>query len=428
MHIKSLEPQTNVIILEADICGGGASGRNGGFALSWWPKIETLLERVGTEEAVHLAQASEQAISEIGAFCAAEGIDAHFRQAGWLWTATSHAQLNAWKGAVKQCERLGVHPFQMLDAAEVQRRTGSSVHLGGVLESSGATVQPALLARGLRRVALQRGVNIYERTPVKQVDRDRRRVYTPHGVVQASVIVLANNAWAARIPELRRAIVPLSSDMVVTAPMPDILDNMGWTNGEAISNSRLMVHYYRTTRDGRIAFGKGGGALGLMGRFGSRFDYSEKRTEDVIRDLWKLVPQSQPVTITNAWGGAVDRSEDGLPFFGRLRGKHPIFYGVGFSGNGVAPSFLAGKILASTALERQDEWSTCGLNRGIPSRFPPEPFLSVGGILVRQAVRRKETHDDRDQRVDPLTRRLAALAPSGFFKVTPANERSEDNL
>ncbi|MGH2451699.1 MAG: amine oxidase, partial [Candidatus Limnocylindria bacterium] len=118
------------------------------------------------------------------------------------------------------------------------------------------------------------------------------------------------------------------------------------------------------------------------------------------------------------WGGPIDRTTDGLPFFGRLPGRARVVYGVGFSGNGVAPSLTAGKILASSALGREDEWSGCGLNRGVPSRFPPEPLRFVGGLVVREAVRRKETREDEGESVDPVTRRIAALAPSGFFRVS----------
>jgi hypothetical protein len=123
------------------------------------------------------------------------------------------------------------------------------------------------------------------------------------------------------------------------------------------------------------------------------------------------------VEITHAWGGPIDRTLDGLPFFGRLPGAARIVYGAGYSGNGVAPSLTAGKILASSALGRDDEWSGSGLNRGVAGTFPPEPFRYLGGFAVRAAVRRKESREDEGRSVDPLTRRVAGLAPQGFFRV-----------
>jgi glycine/D-amino acid oxidase-like deaminating enzyme len=177
-----------------------------------------------------------------------------------------------------------------------------------------------------------------------------------------------------------------------------------------------MVHYYRTTRDRRVAFGRGGGALAFNGRFS--FDAPGARAAELEADLRRLVPASAGVPVTHTWGGAVDRSEDGLPFFGSLRGGARIHYGAGFSGNGVAPALTAGRVLASLALERDDEWSGCGLARGVPGKFPPEPIRFVGGSLVKAAVARKERREDRGDAVDPVTRRLAALAPSGFFRVS----------
>jgi putative aminophosphonate oxidoreductase len=422
IRLKELEPSLDVALVEADICGGGPSGRNGGFALSWWSKIETLVERVGEEEALRLAQASEAAVSELEEFCAGEGIDAHFHRGGWLWTATSPAQLGGWKGAVETAARLGAEPYRVVGAEELRERTGSPVHLGGLLDPKAATIHAGHLARGLRRAAAARGVRIYERSPMLELDREEGVVRTPSGSVEAQAVVLALNAWALQIPELRRAIVALSSDMIATAPMPDLLAESGWTGGECISNCRLMVHYYRTTHDGRVAFGRGGGRLAFGARVDANFDFNRRQTMELRDELPQLVPAAAGVPVTHAWGGPIDRSRDGLPVIGRLRGRCPVVYATGFSGNGVAPSLTAAKILASSALGRDDEWSGSGLNRGVPARFPPEPIRFVGGLVVREAVRRKERREDEGKSVDPLTRRVAALAPSGFFRVSRAGD------
>jgi putative aminophosphonate oxidoreductase len=417
LRLKELEPAADVVLLESDICGGGPSGRNGGFALSWWPKIETLIAAVGHEEAFRLARASEAAIAELGAFCEREGIDADFVQGGWLWTATSPAQAGSWEGAIRAAAAGGATPFEVLSGEEVQERTGSPVHLAAAFEASGARVQPAMLARGLRRVALARGVRIFERSPMIELRRGEGALATPAGEVRAEAIVLATGAWLAKHREVRRAIVPLSSDMIASEPMDDRLAESGWTGGECVSNCRLMVHYYRTTADGRIAFGRGGGRLAFDARISAKFDHNERQTRELRQELPWLVPAARGVPITDAWGGPIDRTRDGLPFFGSFSGSGRIVYGAGFSGNGVAPSLTAAKILASSALGRDDEWAGCGLNRGVAGRFPPEPIRFAGGLVVRSAVRRKESREDVGKRVDPLTRRIAALAPSGFFRV-----------
>ena len=148
LGIKRLDPACDVVVLEQDICGGGASGRNGGFVLSWWPKLSSLTALCGAEDAVRVARGSEAAIEEIRLFCEAHEIDANFRRAGWLWAATSEAQRDAWEGVVALCEKLGVGTFRRLPPEDVARRSGSRAHRAGVLEASAATVQPAALVRG----------------------------------------------------------------------------------------------------------------------------------------------------------------------------------------------------------------------------------------------------------------------------------------
>jgi putative aminophosphonate oxidoreductase len=416
LRIKELEPAADVVVLEQDICGGGPSGRNGGFALTWWSKISTLIKRVGEDEAFRLAKASEDAVKEIGAFCEREGVDAHFHQGGWLWTATAPAQVGAWESSVEVAEARGFHPYELLSCEEVQKRTGSPIHLGAAYERTAAIVQPALLARGLRRVALERGIRIYERTAMVELDREDGGIRTPSGRVRADGIVLALNAWATKIPELARAVVAVSSDMVATAPMPEKLKESGWMGGEAISDCRLLVHYYRPTKDGRVAFGRGGGRLAFGGRVNSNFDYNGRQTRELEEELVKLVPAAKDVPVTHAWGGPIDRTTDGFPIVGALPARAHIVYGTGYSGNGVAPSLTIAKILASSALRRDDEWAGSPLACGVCGTFPPEPIRFVGGLVVRQAVRHKETREDRGKSVDPVTKAVAGLAPQGFFR------------
>lgn len=289
------------------------------------------------------------------------------------------------------------------------------MHVAGVLEPTAATVQPALLVRGLRRVALERGVRIFERTRMTRLEPWGVRVEA--GRVAAERVVLATNAWAAAVRELRRSLVVIASDMVATEPFGERLARDGWGDGVAISDSRLLVNYFRSTLDGRVAFGRGGGTLAFSGRVGSAFDGESPRADDVAAEWRRLYPQFADVPIAASWTGPIDRSVTSLPFFGRLRAHPHVAYGVGWSGNGVGPSLLGGRILASLTLGADDEWSRCGLARGPVGRFPPEPARFLGGHVVRAAVARKEQADDEGARADRVTRALAGLAPAGLVPV-----------
>lgn len=415
IRIKERDPACDVAILERDVCGSGASGRNGGMALSWWPKLASLVRICGNDEALRLAGASESAVDEIEGFCAAHGIDAHFRRGGLLWTATAPAQVGAWDPVLRLCERLGVEPFRRLSASEVAERTGSDAHLAGVFDPKAATVQPAALARGLRRVALDMGVRIHERSPMRSFTRDRPlAISTDHGLLRAETLVIAMNAWSGELPELRRSIVVVSSDIVVTPPAPDRLTEVGWTGGEGITDSQTMVDYYRTTRDGRIAFGKGTAGVGFGGRIDERFDRDTRRARLAAADFRRYYPALADLPLVRDWAGPIDRTPTSVPILGHLGGREHIIYGVGWSGNGVGPSVIGGRILSSLALAVSDEWSTTPLVDRQHDRFPPEPVRFLGAKVVRRAVMAKERTEANRAAPSALAERLARLAPAGL--------------
>ncbi len=411
LRLKELAPATEVVVLEADICGGGASGRNGGLVNAWWARLPALIKLCGTGEARFLASACSSAVGEIGRLCSEHNIEAHFNQKGWLHTATTPLQIGKWDEAIAAAERLGFDAYQRLAPDEVQRRGGSPVYAGGVLEKDAGTVQPALLARGMRRVALAKGVRIYEKTPVTELHPGSPPMLrTPRAAIIARKVVLATNAWTASLPELKRHLIVVSTDMIATAPIPERLAEIGWTGGESITDSRLMVHYYHVTHDKRIAIGRGSGALAYSNRQTARFDGSPAKAAVVERGLHKFYPTLRNVPITHRWGGPIDRSRSGTLVFGKLGGNPDIVYGVGYSGTGVAPSVVGGKILASTVLERDDDWSRTRLNQGPVILYPPEPIKFFAGIGVRAVLTRKEEGEEDGIKPNAVTRWVASLA------------------
>jgi glycine/D-amino acid oxidase-like deaminating enzyme len=229
--------------------------------------------------------------------------------------------------------------------------------------------------------------------------------------------VLATNAWSARYAAIRSRIVVVGSDVVATRPIPERLAEIGWTDGLCIADSRLLVHYYRTTDDGRIAFGKGGGAIAFGRWVGPRFDGDSRRRDEVTAHFRRLYPSLATVPIEAAWTGPIDRSKTGLPFFGPFGMGPDVLAGVGYSGNGVGPSYVGGRILASLAVGRDDEWAGCGLVAPPSGRFPPEPVRFVGAIVVKAAIEHQERREDRGRRVGAIIRRLVALAPAGLLPV-----------
>ena len=255
---------------------------------------------------------------------------------------------------------------------------------------------------------------VFERSPVVAIERAGPLIVrTDHGHVTADRVVVAMGAWASQLRELRRAFVIVSSDIVITDPAADLLHRMDWRDGVSISDSRLMVHYYRTTDDGRVAFGKGGGRLSYGMRIPASFSGPSPIADQVTGYLRATYPWLAPVPISASWTGPIDRTVDGLPFFCAV-GRPDLVCGAGFSGNGVGPSALGGRILASLALGLDDEWARCGLVRRPPPGMPGEPLRYAGGRIVRGAVARKERAEDDGRQPARTDRALAELAPAGL--------------
>lgn len=409
---KQMRPGLDIVLIEADVCGGGASGRNGGCVSTWSTKFFTLQRLFGDAEAVRLVQASEKAVLDIEQFCADHGIDCDWRRDGTLFTATSSAQLGASDAVMAALSRHGISTWTRLNIEEVQRRAGSGAHLEGWFSPLAATLHPGKLVRGLRRVAIGLGVRVHENTPMLQIEHGApAAVRTPQGTVRADTVVIAINAWmSSTFREFARSIAIVSSDMVITEPSPAQLAATGLDGGISVMDSRTFVHYYRSTADGRLMLGKGGNTFAFGGRMRRVFDEPSPYRELLGVRLREFMPQLAGVPIAASWNGASDRSVTGLPFFGRLKDSRNVIYGFGYSGNGVGPSHIGGALLASLALGQDNEWTRSRLARGPLGQFPPEPIRYAGSIIVRNAIRRKERAEDAGLQPSALDARLSKFA------------------
>ena len=405
-QLLELEPDLDVLVVDAELCGHGPSGRNGGFCETLWPDAPTLRARAGDAAALAVCRASEEAVRGIGAWCELNGVDAWYRPAPMLQVATTRPQLGSWQPDVRAAAELGnAEAVVTATSDDIRRRCDSPLFLGGAIYGLNATVQPARLALGLRARLLGRGVRIHERTEVTHLHR-QGGVETRTGGIRAGATVLAVNTAALRFPGYRLSLAVASSHIVLTEPVPDVLADLGWTGGEAIVDSRTLVHYLRTTRDDRIAFGWGGGTMGFGGRRQTRLEVDPRVVTRAREGLVRFFPQLRGRKVTHAWGGPIDVSPTHLPIFGS-RGR--VHHGFGFTGNGVGPSYLGGEILARLALDRRDERTSLALVEPARKLFPPEPFRYVGGSLIRRALVAKDAAEDTGERPGVLTAMVASL-------------------
>jgi glycine/D-amino acid oxidase-like deaminating enzyme len=404
-QLKQLEPGADVVVLEAGLAGHGPSGRNGGFVSTLWDDLPILRDRVGDARALEAARASERGVHGIGAFCAEQGVDAWYHAAPTVYVATSDAQVHHFDDAIEACAATGCSDeIRALTAAEVRARCDAPQFRSGALVKTSATVHPARLALGLRAAVLAGGVRLHERTTVTRLDDGA--VETSHGTVRAGQVVLAVNSATTGFSGYRLAHGVASSHMVVTEPVPEVIEELGWTGHEPIADGRTLLHYLRTTDDGRIAFGWGGGRMGFGGRRLPSLEVDPAAARATARDLVRFFPQLAGRRIEHAWGGPIDVSPTHLPIFGS-RGR--VHHGFGFTGNGVGPSYLGGEILARLALDRRDELTRLALVDPDRKLMPPEPFRWLGGAVIRQALIRKDAAEDAGRTPDPVSSFVATL-------------------
>jgi glycine/D-amino acid oxidase-like deaminating enzyme len=397
-------PNLGVVVLEQDICGGGPSGRNGGFASGWWDELHGLVTLYGPEPAVRACRAISAGIKGIGDFCTRHGIDAWYRAGGYMYAITATAHEKLCEEMVDLAARLGAaEELRPLTAAEVRARCASPAFRGGAYMRDGASVQPARLARGLRRVLLERGVKIHEGTEVARLDGTT--AITSGGVVRAQHAVLAVNAWGVGWPQLNRRLVAWSSYIVMTAPAPDRLREIGWTGGELITDFRTSLRYFRTTPDGRIAFGGGGGRARRT--IDHMFTHDARAVTETAEGFRLMFPSFADVPIEDAWGGPIDVSPTHLPSFGKVAGASNVYYATGYTGNGVAPSRVAGEVLADLITGADTDAVRLPMVNARPRAFPPEPFRSLGAAVVRRAMIAKETAEEQGREPGFVVSQLA---------------------
>lgn len=412
-RMLELDPAADVTILEADFCGSGASGRNGGQVHSWFSSLAYLRAVVGKREAIHLARQTDAAITELNELQASGTIDMDLRLDGWILGASSKAQEGGWDDSIRLAAEHGETPFRELDAAELKARTGSSSAYQGMVEDHAGTMNPYKLARGLRRLLIERGVRIVEHTPVTEIRGGSPvRLVTPHATVTADKVLVATNAWAGAIPEINRYMYAVDGQVMVTEPIPERLDALGWTGGESIADGQMQVLYFQRTVDGRVLLGQGSGLPIYRANLGERNNQNPALVPPVIKELHRMYPELSDVKIDYSWVGPIDIAATHLPMLGTLKSNPNIFYCVGWSGTALAQIPVVARTLASRLLGIDDEWSKSRLfNQEKRQRIFPEPLRYLGATLVRLAVIRRVRLELNNKKVDPLTRFLVSLMP-----------------
>jgi glycine/D-amino acid oxidase-like deaminating enzyme len=402
LALRAQDDPPRVALLEAEFCGWGPSGRNGGFCHGYWSYLPTLRELFGDAEALELCRAGDRIVPGVRDFLASRGEDAWLREGGMLQVSATPSQDAAVEAHVAAARAVG-HP----EEAVLRESPGISPRFRrAVFYRDGATVQPARLVRALRRAALADGVELFERTRARL--RPDGTLEANGRVVRAGHVVVATNAAAAEWRPVRGRLTVFGSYVVLTEPVPDLLGELGWTDGAGIYDSRMFLHYFRTTEDGRVLMGSGSGPIGRGARIDRRFTHDAATAARAEEGLRRLLPALADARVEAAWGGPIDVSADHVPFFGTVPGTR-LHYALGFSGHGVGPSWLAGHALASLVRGARDEWSRLPLVDRRVATVPREPFRHVGGAAIRAAILSLEEAEEHGRRPSAVARTVAAV-------------------
>jgi glycine/D-amino acid oxidase-like deaminating enzyme len=408
-YLASLEPTLRVAVLERDIAGFGASGRNGGWCSALFPSsVAAVARRSSRDAAVALQRALNATVDEVGRVAAAEGIDCHYRKGGTVTLARTAVQLERARAAVAEARAWGADEddVQLLGASEAVERVGATDVLGATYTPHCARIHPARLVRGLAEAVRGRGVSVYELTPVTGLTAGR--VETPYGVVRAPVVVRATEGYTARLAGQRRALVPLNSAMIVTEPLDAATwARLRWDRAECLLDGRHRYVYLQRTGDGRIAIG----GRGVPYRFGSRTDREGPLPGATARELRErlveLFPVLEDAGIAGGWHGVLGVPRDWTPAVGIDRGAGVAWAG-GYVGEGVAAANLAGRTLRDLILERETELTSLPWVGPLARPWEPEPLRFAGVRAVNALFAAADARERRTAR-PALTARLANL-------------------
>lgn len=398
-YLLVAEPSLRVLVVEKEVAGFGAAGRNAGWCVaSMDPPLELLARTRGRETALRLFRAVCEAVDEIGAVAAAERLDADYVKGGSLTVTTNPAQEARMRRQLANKRRLGLGDgdFRWLSAAESNALIAVAGCRGAIYTPHCASVQPAALARRLADAVERHGGRIHEQTAALSVRPGE--VLTTHGRVRAGTVVLATEGYTATLPDRARFCLPLYAWMIATEPLPDwVWQEVGWRDHEALTDGRHLSAFAVRAADGRITLG--GVEFGYF--FGSdvsaRHEYAPRVFNALQALLHELVPQTRGARVTHCWGGPFGMSrrrwkDPALVYFDRRTGFAMV---GGYFADGVAPANLAARAFVDSFLRRDTPTARLPLVSDVPRAWEPEPLRWLALSLSFRALRAADIAEGR---------------------------------
>jgi len=387
-HLKSADPSLEVAVLEAETTGFGASGRNAGFVMTLFGASAGLMKTLHGKQAVREAHAyMERAIATLEDMLDEHSLDCDYERSGFLKVATSAAYVARIQREIEFFCSLGIEGFHWLDSEQTRERVHSKAYLGASYEPHSGLINPIKWVDALRRLALQSGVRLYERTHVREVVREagRYRITTQDGSIVANHVVCATNGYTHLLPGLTSKQIPAFAYIIVTARLSDEQRAaIGWNGREGIEDACNFMHFYRLTPDGRLLVGGGPGLVPYAGNMDN--DASPAAWKHLEQFIGATFPALGGIDIEYRWGGAFSVTSDSTPQIGTLDGGGMI-YAIGCTGHGVAMTHMNGRIIRDLVLDRKTDLTDIWFVNRRSFPMPPEPLRSIAVKAVTTAMK-----------------------------------------
>ena len=410
-YLLEFRPDLRVVVLEAEFCGFGASGRNGGWVSAKFPGSKAAMAaRHGDGAVIDYQHHMFEAVDEVGRVAEAEGIDCHYRKGGMLLFATTDAQVPRLQAYAAELGTWGFRPgdLELLDAGAARARAAVAGARAAMYTPHCASIDPWRLVAGLAAAVERRGGMVYEGTKVRALERGM--VVTEGGVVRARSVLRCTEAFSAALPGQERSLAPVYSLMIATEPLGDEWwEGTGLRRGETFSDERHLIVYGQRTVDGRLAFGGRGAPYHFGSAIRPEFDLDPRTHELVARVLWELFPQLGDASITHRWGGPV-----AVPRDWRVSVDYDPVSGMGhaggYVGQGVTSSNLAARALADLVRGEATSRTVLPFVGHRWRRWEPEPLRWLGINLGRALAPMADAEERRSGRpsrvLGPILARL----------------------
>ncbi|MFW6075368.1 MAG: NAD(P)/FAD-dependent oxidoreductase [Chloroflexota bacterium] len=386
-YLLKRDPSLNVAVVEKEIAGYGASGRNGGWCSAGFPlSLSELERRYGRDAALLVHREMVDTVDEVGRVAQAEGIDCDFAKGGALRLARGKHQLPTLERSMETYRHFGIEDhYTMLSKEEADERVQVSNVEGAIFTPDCAVIHPGKLVRGLARVVEKLGGVIYEQTEVFRYEPGPNPVlYTNRGNLKAETIVIAGESFLSQMDQFSRSLIPLYSLIVLTEPLEDAQwERIGWESRECVSSSKYVVDYLSKTKDGRILFGGRGAPYHFGSKIRDEYDHNERIHTMLRESLLEWFPAVRLDQITHAWGGSLGMPRDWMPTMS-YDPRTGVARAGGYTGQGVATANLSGRTLTDLITQEKSDLTLLPTVGHKSPQWEPEPLRYLGIRYIQE--------------------------------------------